>query len=368
MGLAEDQLYADRYELISCLGRGGMGEVWLAFDRELQSEVALKFLKESISEERAEILRRETRLTRVLSHRYILRVHDFIRPEGGRAAISMEYSPGGNLHELLSKEKPFLEVWEIEDWVHQTCEALSYLHEECGIVHRDIKPSNLMLDLSGKIKVADFGLSAFLASLELDDSSRETIGKGGTLHFASPQMIWNPYESHHLNDIYALGVSIFQLLTGTFPFIDPEDNRWKWDPDQLLSVSARRAAVRRFGEVIPEHWDVAVARCLAEDPLDRPASARELSRMLAGGKAEETVDWGETKRVESPIPLSPRPTEKAMGAKTFGRVLWIVVIAGLFGLLAGILLGLAELWKSKGSVEADLSVAVRSLAKMAQAD
>ncbi len=346
--MSNTEIYAGRYELTKCLGRGGMGEVWLAYDLELHSELALKFLKETFSDEHTEILRRETRQARMLAHRHILRIFDFIRPEGERAAISMEFAPGGTIAERLTRDKPFLEVPEIEEWILQTCEAISYLHEDCGIVHRDLKSSNLMLDSMERVKVSDFGLSAGMASVRLDQSTQETIGTLLTLHFASPQIILNPHEIHPLNDIYALGVTIYHLLTGTFPFFDPRKDHWQWDPDNLLSMSERREIKKRNGGPVPLHWDIAIARCLAEDPADRPASARELASLLKGETRASSDSEGSAAPDlhYSPISLDSINENSDREIPIGGKVLRVVVVSVIVGLMGGILWGLLERWKT----------------------
>lgn len=334
--MSDTTTYLGRYELCQQVGRGGMGEVWLAFDLELKQEVALKFLKETYGKDETEFLKREIKQARMLHHRHILPVYDFHSQADQAAAISMEYAPNGSLGDKVSNGKRVLEAEEIYDWLLQTCKGLSYAHEECGIIHRDIKPSNLMLDSVDKIKIADFGLSARVSN-QLDSEAEKVIGSLMTMHYASPQLIFNPGESHHLNDIYALGVTIFVLLTGSYPFKDPMKDSWKWDPDNLLSMTARRERKKRGTAPIPESWDIAVARCLAEDPAHRPASARELSEMLSDADAlkphQETA-------ILLPSNYPPDPSLEASNEKRLiPRGVMIILISALVGLLVGILWG-----------------------------
>lgn len=345
---AEGAVYANRYRLIRPLGRGGLGEVWLAFDNELRLDVALKFIKESLGPGHVELLRHEVRQARALSHRYILRVHDFVFPEGEPAAISMEFAAGGTVANFLTKERSYLDFELIEEWIFETCEALAYLHHDCQMVHRDIKPANLMLDASGRIKLADFNLSVTPA-LAISDASREAMGTRVTLHFASPQVIADPADSDPRNDLYALGVTIFVLLSGTYPFPDPLTGRWQWDPENLLSINQRRGLKGCEGGPVPQAWDHAVARCLAEDPDDRPRSAVELLELL-GGPPPQVM--GAAVRVRTipryvPVDLPPvvpprgRPMKIAMG------VAWTLVVAGAMGLLLGMLVALGSIWKAR---------------------
>ena len=326
--------YLGRYELRQQVGRGGMSDVWLAYDLELKQEVALKFLKESFGEDETEILRRETKQARRLSHRHILPVYDFHYQPDQPAAISMEYAPNGSLGDKIGGGKRVLEVDEIYEWILQSCEGLSFAHEESGIIHRDIKPHNLMLDSGDAVKIADFGLSARV-SIQLDAETEKVIGNLLTMHYASPQLIWNPGDSRSLNDIYALGVTIFVLLTGSYPFKNPKKDTWSWDPANLLTMTARRKEKGRGSAPIPESWDFAVARCLALDPADRPGSMRELSELLSTTdplKKNQGLD-SSIPREES-IDIPPRNEKRLIP-----RAVTITLTSALVGLLVGILWG-----------------------------
>lgn len=328
-------------------GEGELGEVWLSFDRELGTAVVLKLLRESIGDLHTGILKRETERNRDLDHPHLLKVHGFVYPDGMQPAISMEYAPSGSLADLISGDRPFLEVAEIEGWISECCEALTYLHEDCEIVHRGLKANNLLLDANGRIKLADYGLSARVA-VELDEETQELTLDSDALHHASPQLLAFPYDSDPRHDLFALGVTIFHLLTGTFPFEDRGENRWPWDPENLLSMSGRREELGKKGEPIPPRWDHAVARCLAEAPEDRPASAREFAALLEEPEVEEA---GEVEAApETVILLPPMTTEEAPQnrERSFrAKIAWLAATFALLGLLTGVLLGLAEVWKDR---------------------
>src|SRR5207244_6239046 len=178
-----------RYTLIKILGRGGMGVVWLARDEELEREVALKFLADRVVRDRALLseLKRETRRSLELTHKNIVRIHDFVFNETS-GCISMEYVDGDTLSNLRSeKDQNVFEPNEIAHWTSQLCDALDYAHNQARIVHRDLKPANLMVNRSGDLKVTDFGIARNLG----DTVSRVTMEQGhsGKLVYMSPQRL-----------------------------------------------------------------------------------------------------------------------------------------------------------------------------------
>ncbi|HEY5078715.1 MAG TPA: serine/threonine-protein kinase, partial [Opitutaceae bacterium] len=174
-----------RYELVGELGKGGMGVVWLARDQELNTKVALKFLREEMTSE-ADALRElkgEVIINRDLSHSNIIKTFDFVT-NGRAAAISMEYVSGTNLHKLKAQRPgKFFDVEDIKAWVMMLCNAMHYAHQQ-KVVHRDIKPANLMINERGELKVGDFGIGRTVA----DTVNRVTKNSGGgTPPFMSPQ-------------------------------------------------------------------------------------------------------------------------------------------------------------------------------------
>jgi len=160
-----------------------MGIVWLARDEELERKVALKFLPDVIVHDRALLneLKRETRRSLELTHKNIVRIHDFVFNETS-ACISMEYVDGDTLANLRSeKEQKVFQPNELSSWTGQLCDALDYAHNQARIVHRDLKPANLMVSQKGDLKVSDFGIARSLG----DTASRLTMeqGRSGTLAY-----------------------------------------------------------------------------------------------------------------------------------------------------------------------------------------
>ncbi len=270
-----------RYELVGELGKGGMGVVWLARDQELNTKVALKFLREEMTSEADALkeLKGEVIINRDLSHANIIKTFDFVT-NGRAAAISMEYVSGTNLHKLKAQRPDkFFDVEDISRWMVMLCDAMHYAHQQ-KVVHRDIKPANLMINERGELKVGDFGIGRTVA----DTVNRVTKNyTGGTPPFMSPQQTMGEKASQ-LDDIYSIGATIYDLLTGDPPFFRGairEQALAKVPP----SMTLRRKELGRSGKPIPAKWEAAVAACLSKEPAQRPATALALKEMLELGGA-----------------------------------------------------------------------------------
>lgn len=268
-----------RYTLIKTLGRGGMGVVWLARDEELEREVALKFLPELIVHDRAVLsdLKRETRRSLELTHKNIVRIHDFVH-DGQSGCISMEYVDGDTLSNLRAdKPRKVFEIPELTDWTSELCDALDYAHNHARIIHRDLKPANLMVNQRGDLKVTDFGIARSLS----DSMSKVTMqpGKSGTLVYMSPQQL-DGERGTHLDDIYSFGACVYELLTSRPPFSSGNVDRQireKIPPN----MTQRRKELEIEGDRIDESWERVVASCLAKDPARRPQSIAHIADHLA---------------------------------------------------------------------------------------
>lgn len=271
------KLGAGRYSLLKPLGHGGAGEVWLATDTVLSEPSALKLLPPAKEGDIGafEDLRQETRRSRRLSHPNIIRIYDFHNLPGEIPFISMEYVKGVNLDALRERAPQGVLSWEfLRPILRDLCEALAYAHSE-GLVHRDLKPSNLLLNEKGQLKLADFGIAA---------SCREPYGRGaerhrgwGTPAYVSPQQLDGGVPSTS-DDLYSLGASLYELLTGVPPFFEGE-----------LEIQIRLATpqpmaerLQRFGRVneIPAGISALVMDCLAKDPARRPITAREVQQRI----------------------------------------------------------------------------------------
>jgi serine/threonine protein kinase len=268
----------DRYILVKILGQGGMGVVWLARDEELERYVALKFLPQPLVHDDALLndLKRETRRSLELTHKNIVRIYDFEHDERV-ACISMEYVDGETLSNLRAeKEQKVFEPSELAPLTTQLCEALDYAHNYARVIHRDLKPANLMVNRRGELKVSDFGIARSLS----DTVSRLTVeqGRSGTLVYMSPQQLEGK-RGTHLDDIYSLGATLYDLLTSKPPF-------YSGNIDSQIhervpsSMTERRKDLNIEPASVPVIWEQVVGACLEKDPAKRPQLAIEVAHRL----------------------------------------------------------------------------------------
>jgi len=299
-----------RYKLQKELGRGGMGVVWLALDTRVEVAVALKFLPDVVARdaESVEELKRELRRGLSLTHPSIVRVYSFEQDPTG-AAIAMEYVDGPTLSSLkLKRPGGCFDCDEILPYVEQLCTALDYAHHEARIVHRDLKPRNLMLNSKDRLKIADFGVATSIAET-LSRTALRNDGSG-TPPYMSPQQAFgeNPSPS---DDIYSLGATIYELLTGRPPFyqgnilaqVQQRVPPTMADRREVLKVTGRKS--------IPDHWERTVAACLAKHVEDRPQRAAEVFEYLSGKRpppiVEQTREAPIVPIVRREFPTAARP-------------------------------------------------------------
>jgi serine/threonine protein kinase len=277
-GFTAGQRVFERYYLKRTLGQGGMGVVWLAHDRVLEQPIALKFLAPHLWADLSELerLKAETRRSLKLAHPNIVRIHDFIQTAQG-VAVAMEYVDGWSLWSLkVDKAGHIFPAEEIAPWLRDLCAALQYAHTEAHLVHRDIKPSNLIINSRGQLKITDFGLSREIKRGPAH--AAPVTGVVGTDWYMSPQH-WTGDPPAVSDDIYSLGATMYELMTGRPPFYDGDIFQ------QLHEVVPPSLTDRLFefgvtNTVIPLHWEETVAACLEKDPAKRPGSAREVATRL----------------------------------------------------------------------------------------
>jgi zinc protease len=258
-----------RYEFLEEAGRGGMGVVYKARDRETGELVAVKVLKPEIAADpqSAERFINEVRLSRRITHKNVCRVYEFTR-SGSTAYLSMEYVEGESLRSILSRLGS-VNVRKGIQIARQICAALVEAHGQ-GIVHRDLKPENVMLDRSGNVKVMDFGIARLL-----DAAATQTVGVMGTPAYMAPEQA-EGLGIDARTDIYALGLIMYELFTGQSAF--------SGDTPVAIALKQIREtppAPRTIDGSLPPELDAIVMRCLEKTPAARFPSVADLDEALA---------------------------------------------------------------------------------------
>ncbi|WP_286037302.1 serine/threonine-protein kinase [Streptomyces filamentosus] len=270
---------ADRYELATILGQGGMGQVWTAYDRRLDRRVAVKLLRPDrvagpTGSDAADELRRrfvrECRVTAQVDHPGLVTVHD-AGSDGDDLYLVMQYVEGADLADHLAEQDPYPWPWAVSV-AAQLCAVLCAVHA-VPIVHRDLKPGNVMVRPDGTVTVLDLGVASVLDT----DTTRltHTGSPIGSPAYMAPEQAMGgavgPYT-----DLYALGVLLHELVSGDVPFAG----------STALGVLHRHlyeapVPVRQKRPEAPAALEALVLRLLAKDPQDRPASAQEVYEELA---------------------------------------------------------------------------------------
>jgi serine/threonine protein kinase/Tfp pilus assembly protein PilF len=210
--LTKGTLFANRYEILEKLGKGGMGEVYRVKDKKLDEEMALKVLRPEIAvhEGTIERFKNELKFARKITHRNVCRMYD-LNEEGDTPFITMEYVDGENLKSLI-KRKEKLSAKETIALAKQVCEGLIEAHN-LDVIHRDLKPQNIMVDDKGVAKVMDFGIARSVEAAGVT----QTGVMIGTPDYLSPEQAEGE-ETDHRSDIYSLGVILYEMITGDVPF------------------------------------------------------------------------------------------------------------------------------------------------------
>jgi predicted Ser/Thr protein kinase len=311
-----------RYEDVRLIGRGGMGEIYLAEDRELGRSVAVKVLGHQFA--RDEQLRRRFRrevltAARLAGHRHVVTIYDVGEWEG-RPFLVMEYLPGGTLAERARSGS--IAHDQTLDWLAQAALALDEAHE-LGIVHRDVKPANLLFDTRGDIAVGDFGIARAADDTTGMTAAGTVLGTAGYL--APEQALGQPATP--ASDRYALGVVAYELLTGGRPF-----ERSSTTAEAAAHIHEPVPPASERGVGLPRSIDLVFERALAKDPADRyPSATAFVDDLRQGLRATERA---------RPLPAVAVPAtpaaEPASAARGRGTPWLALVIAGvLLALVAG---------------------------------
>ena len=285
--LASGRSLDSRFTLLRPLGKGGMGEAWLVRDEDLREELVAKIVPRDASGDLLALLQRECRHARRLRHPNIVQVFDFHRGDE-HSFVTMAFVDGESLDRL--RGKPLAEILLV---ARAIADSLAYAHGQ-GVVHRDLTSANVMLDAAGTPHLLDFGIAALTSSAESEDL---TVTGGGSRHSVSPQQL-DGETARPADDVYALGVLIYELITGRPPF---------WPDFDAEDVRSTPPAPMVSNHPIPTRLAALVTSMLGKQPGERPADMSVVVAELDAVAAEIAKPAEEPPRLTAPPRLTPPP-------------------------------------------------------------
>jgi serine/threonine protein kinase len=330
--IPDDFILSDRYQILDHIGTGGMADIYHARDLNLQREVAIKLLRDSLIEDpsfQARFLQ-EARSAANLVHPNIVTIFDF-GYDADRYYIIMEYVPGMDLKKLLER-RDVLPVAEALDIMIQACSGIGYAHR-AGLVHCDIKPQNILVSTDGRVKITDFGIARALALIQPDERA-DTIW--GSPFYLSPEQAAGKPPSP-ASDVYALGVTFYEMLAGKPPF-DGGD----FATLAHLHLTASPPPLQPRNPEVPDTLDLIIQKVLSKEPSARYRTADQLGRVLTTFLDESLSHT--TSLSEQPQPISDQEPTPPLPEQTDAAVYidWLAVTLGLLAFIA--LGGLIPLW------------------------
>lgn len=307
-GLGPGRIIAHRYRLLRTIGQGGMAVVYEAQDMNLSRRVAIKILRPDYSHDGAFVKRfqQEAMTVARLNNPNIVRVYDY-GEYNGSPYIVMELVEGPSLEQVLEERGP-LPINDAIQYMIEVCNAVEAAHH-AGLVHRDLKPGNILLDSDGHVKVVDFGIARAAGGSQMTTTGT-TIG---TAAYFSPEQAQG-LEVGPASDIYALGVVLYELLTGRLPFEHENPITLA-----LMHVRDQPPSPRLYNPRIPRSLESIILRCLSKDPAKRfpdVAALRDALLTYASSptSAQQTVATAAPSIAQAPtlvVPSRPQPTQLA---------------------------------------------------------
>jgi serine/threonine protein kinase len=267
--LSRGTLFAERYEIVEELGKGGMGKVYRVFDKTTKQDVALKLLKSDIASDKKTIerFRNELILARKITHKNVCRMYD-LNEENNTFFITMEYIQGEDLKSLIRRMGK-IPVEKALDITRQVCSGLKEAHD-LGIVHRDLKPQNIMIDRDGYAKIMDFGIAC---SIRMEGITEEGLSFG-TPDYMSPEQV-KGQDADERSDIYSLSVNMYEMVTGTVPFKDETPYAVA-----MKHVNVDPQPPKEINPQIPEEINRIILRCMEKRKDERYQTVQELLTAL----------------------------------------------------------------------------------------
>ncbi|GHU35559.1 putative serine/threonine-protein kinase [Clostridia bacterium] len=319
------KLLDNRYKIIRIVGIGGMAVVYEADDVQMNRKVAVKMLKDEIKEDEREVRRfiNESKVLAKLSHPNIVRIYDvsFKPDNNSRGAVTtvnksenhyivMEFIDGITLKDYINGNRK-LNWREAIRFTEQILDALSQAHEN-EVIHRDMKPQNVILLRNGSLKITDFGIAKIIGSEQLTMNDK-TIG---TVHYISPEQVDPKFSNVScLSDIYSVGIMLYEMVTGTLPFIDNAPLKVA-----LMQVNTNPRNPKDVNSEIPKGLSQIIMKAMMKHPDDRYKNAREMIHHLQiiSGNAAATFDELEVRRSGSAIVRSETPASKMPSVSDIG--------------------------------------------------
>src|SRR5262249_12140641 len=309
-----------RYEIRSKIGEGGMGEVYIATDTELDRTVAIKILPERLASDQQRLQRfvQEAKAASALNHPHILTIYEIGTVDRSRF-IAMEFIDGETLRHRMNNGLRLLEVLEISS---EVASALAAAHA-AGIVHRDIKPENVMVRRDGYVKVLDFGLAKLteakgsLSDPEAPTRAMVNTGAGtvmGTANYMSPEQAKGVHVDAR-TDLWSLGALLYEMTTGHLPFQGET-------PTETISLILQKEPppLTRFTHEVPEELDRIVTKALEKDPEERYQTAKDLLIDLRHLKRKLEVDAEIDRTVPPEVRAAVSSHSHAGGSTASGAV------------------------------------------------
>ena len=317
-------IFAERYEILEELGKGGMGEVYRVKDEKLDEEMALKVLKPEIAADKdiIERFKNELKLARKIGHRNVCRMYD-LNEEEETPYITMEYVKGEDLKSFIRKKERLKEK-EVIALAKQVCEGLVEAHR-LGVIHRDLKPQNIMIDKDGDTKVMDFGIARSVEAPGVTATGMMI----GTPDYMSPEQAEGE-EADQRSDIYALGVILYEMVTGSVPF----------KGDTAFSVALKHKSKlpsdpKKLNPDISENFSRLILICMEKERERRYQTAEALLADLCN--------------IEDGLPLGTkiRPRREAFVAALIRKKLFIPTVVAVLAIIA---VAIWQLFPGKGAI------------------